>query len=148
LIEKLREKGAGNPLKCVQCGSCTSACPVNFIQEGFNPRRIVGSLARFSRIPNQDPWLCSTCSLCSERCPQGVDPLSIILVLRAVLYENGGTAPAGVLKMVEQVKETGLAFPPTLESSEKRRLLGLPEAGLSTEGLREVRRILSEAGFK
>ncbi|MGB9718602.1 MAG: 4Fe-4S dicluster domain-containing protein [Thermoproteota archaeon] len=148
MIETLREKEAGNPLKCVQCGSCTSACPVNRIQEGFNPRRIVGSLSRFNRIPDQDPWLCSTCSLCSERCPQGVDPLSIILVLRAVLYENGGKAPEEVLKMVEQVKETGLAFPPTLESRERRRLLGLPDAGLGAEGLREVRRILSEAGFK
>ncbi len=148
MIETLRKKGAGNPLKCVQCGSCTSACPVTLIREDFNPRRIVGSIARFNRLPDQDPWLCSTCSLCSERCPQAVNPFSIIMVLRSVLYENGGEAPLSILKMVEQVRETGLAFPLTPESREKRRLLCLPEAGLSEQGLSEVRRILREAGFK
>jgi biotin synthase-like enzyme len=70
------------------------------------------------------------------------------MALREVLYENNGEAPASILKMVEQVKETGLAFPFTPGSVEKRRLLGLPEAGVSSEGLREIRRILSEAGFK
>ncbi len=147
-MEKLREKGGGNPLKCVQCGSCTSACIVNSLEEGFNPRRIVGSIARFNRLPSQNPWLCSTCSLCTERCPQGVDPFSIIMALRTVLYENGGEAPEGILEMVEQVKKTGLAFPVGSESCERRRLLGLPEARLSEESLSEVRRILSEAGFK
>lgn len=148
MIETLRKKGAGNPLKCVQCGSCTSACPVTLIREDFNPRRMVGSIARFNRLPEQDPWLCSTCSLCAERCPQAVNPFSIVIALRTVLYENGGEAPAIILRMVEQVRETGLAFPLTPESREKRRLLGLPETGLSGEGLNEVRRILSEAGFK
>lgn len=148
MIEMLRKKVAGNPLKCVQCGSCTSACPVTLIREDFNPRRMVGSIARFNRLPDHDPWLCSTCSLCAERCPQTVNPFSIIMALRTILYENGGEAPASILRMVEQVKETGLAFPLTPESSERRRLLGLPEAGLSSEGVNEVRRILSEAGFK
>jgi len=147
-MERLREKGAGNPLKCVQCGACTSACMVNLLEEGFNPRRIVGSIARFNRLPDQDPWLCSTCSLCTDRCPQGVDPFSIIMALRAVLYENGGNAPSRVLKMVEHVKETGFALPVSPESSSRRRLLGLPEARLSEESLSEVRRILSEEGFK
>ncbi|MBO3798260.1 MAG: 4Fe-4S dicluster domain-containing protein [Thermoproteota archaeon] len=142
------KKGAGNPLRCMQCGSCTSACPVNTIREDFNPRRMVGSIARFNRLPDQDPWLCSTCSLCTDRCPQAVNPFSIIMALRAVVYENGGEAPAGILRMVEQVRETGLALPLTPESLERRRLLGLPEVGLSSEGLSEVRRILSEAGFK
>jgi heterodisulfide reductase subunit C len=147
-MERLREKGAGNPLKCVQCGACTSACMVNLLEEGFNPRRIVGSIARFNRLPDQDPWLCSTCSLCTDRCPQGVDPFSIIMALRAVLYENRGDAPSRVLKMVGHVKETGFALPVSPESSSRRKLLGLPEARLSEESLSEVRRILSEEGFK
>jgi len=50
--------------------------------------------------------------------------------------------------MVEHVKETGFALPVSPESSSRRRLLGLPEARLSEESLSEVRRILSEEGFK
>lgn len=146
MIETLRKKGAGDPLKCIQCGSCTSACIVNVVEEAFNPRKIVGSIARFDKAPDQDPWLCSTCSLCVERCPQGVNPLSIIMALRMVKYENGNAPPDMVVRLVEQVKKTGLAFPLSENVKEKRRLLGLPELGLSEEGLGEIRKILSEAG--
>lgn len=148
MMERLREKGAGNPLKCVQCGACTSACLVNLLEEGFNPRKIVGSIARFNGLPAQNPWLCSTCSLCTERCPQGVDPFSIIMALRAALYEDEGDAPGRILEMVEQVRKTGFALPVSPESNGRRRLLGLPEARLSEQSLSEVRRILSEEGFR
>lgn len=120
----------------------------NYLEEGFNPRRIIGSIARFNRLPDQNPWLCSTCSLCTDRCPQGVDPFSIIMVLRAVLYENGDNAPAKIVEMVKQVKKTGFALPVSPESNGRRRLLGLPEVRLSEESLSEVRRLLSEEGFR
>lgn len=148
MIDRLREKGAGDLLKCIQCGSCVSACIVNVVEEKFNPRKIIGSIVRFNKLPDQDPWLCSSCSLCVERCPQGVNPLSIIMALRTIRYENGNVLPSKVVELVEQVKKTGLAFPLSKEVEEKRRLLGLPESKMSEEGVGEVRRILSEAGFQ
>ncbi|MBO3840227.1 MAG: 4Fe-4S dicluster domain-containing protein [Thermoproteota archaeon] len=146
MINRLREKGVGDLLKCIQCGSCTSTCIVNLVDEKFNPRRIIGSIIRLNRLPDQDPWLCSACSLCVERCPQGVNPFSIIVSLRTIRYENGNALPNKVIELIEQVKKTGLAFPLSKEVKEKRKLLGLPEFGLSEEGLSEVRRILLEAG--
>ncbi|MEM2047906.1 MAG: 4Fe-4S dicluster domain-containing protein [Candidatus Jordarchaeales archaeon] len=146
MINRLREKGAGDLLKCIQCGSCTSACIVNLVDETFNPRKIISSIIRFNRLPDQDLWLCSTCSLCVERCPQGVNPLGVIMALRIIGCEDGNTLPPRVVELIEQVKKTGLAFPLSKEVEEKRKLLGLPEFGLREEGLSEVRRILSEAG--
>ncbi|MBO3800115.1 MAG: 4Fe-4S dicluster domain-containing protein [Candidatus Brockarchaeota archaeon] len=146
MINRLRERGAGNFLKCIQCGSCTSACIVNVVEEEFNPRKIIGSIVRFNKFPDQDPWLCSACLLCVERCPQGVNPFSIIVSLRTIRYENGNALPNKVIELIEQVKKTGLAFSLSKEVEEKRKLLGLPGFGLSEEGLSEVRRILLEAG--
>lgn len=145
-MDVLKSRGAGNPLKCIQCGSCTSACIVNFFDGSFNPRRIVGSLAKFGKPPRQNIWLCSTCSLCVDRCPQNVNPFSIILVLRSLDVNNG--VPEQVSTMVKRVRETGLAFSLSKDIVERRRLLGLPEAKVSGKGLEEVRKILSEAGLE
>ncbi|MCS7138601.1 MAG: 4Fe-4S dicluster domain-containing protein [Crenarchaeota archaeon] len=147
MISRLREKGAGDLLKCIQCGSCTSSCIVNTVYESFNPRRIIGSIVRFNKLPEQDPWLCSSCSKCVERCPQRVNPMSIIMALRMINYEDGNAFPSRVVEFVEQIKKSGLIFPLSKESNEKRRLLGLSELKIDEEGLNEVRKILSEAGF-
>ncbi|MEM2246987.1 MAG: 4Fe-4S dicluster domain-containing protein [Thermoproteota archaeon] len=147
MISRLKEKGAGDLLKCIQCGSCTSSCIVNAVNEYFNPRRIIGSIVRFNRLPDQDPWLCSSCSICVERCPQRVNPLSVIMALRMIKYENGNAPPSRVFELIEQIKKTGLAFPLSNEAYEKRRSLGLPELEMDEESLKEVKKILSEAGF-
>lgn len=147
LIELVKAKGGGNPLKCIQCGSCTSACIVNALNEVFNPRMIVGSIARFNRFPNQNLWLCSTCCVCVDRCPQGVNPFSIITALRRISYERG-EAPRKVIEMVETIKRTGLAFPLNEDIEKRRRLLGLPEIQINEDCLNEIRRIIEEAGFK
>lgn len=146
-MSRLREKGAGDLLKCIQCGSCTSSCIVNVVNESFNPRRIIGSIVRFNRPPDQDPWLCSSCSLCVERCPQRVNPLSVIMALRTIEYEDGNAPPHRVVELIEQIKKTGLAFPLSNESYEKRRNLGLSELKIGEYDLEEVNKILSEAGF-
>lgn len=121
---------------------------MNSVDAGFNPRKIIGSIARFNRFPNQNLWLCSTCSLCVERCPQAVNPLSIIIALRSILYENGNRVPEKLIEVIESIRETGLAFPPNDDARNRRRSLGLPEIKISDDGLNEVRRVLSEAGLR
>jgi len=144
LIEKLREKNAGGFLKCIQCGSCTSSCIVNVVDETFNPRMIIGSITRFGRLLSQDPWLCSACLKCVERCPQRVDPFSIMVALRLINYGDYGRLPNRVVEIIRQIKKTGFAFPINEEVREKRRILGLPEFEISEQGLNEIREILSE----
>lgn len=147
LISRIREKGVRDLLKCIQCGSCTSSCIVNMVDDSFNPRRIIGSIVKFNKLPKEDPWLCSSCSICVERCPQRVNPLSLLMALRVIKHEEGNAPPRRVIEFVEQIKKTGFAFPLRREASEKRRLLGLPEVEISENELSEVRKLLSEAGF-
>ena len=63
---------------CYQCGTCSSSCPVALITEGeYNPRKIIEqSLLGLKDllIKDQKPniWLCCTCQMCVEECPQNV----------------------------------------------------------------------------
>ena len=63
---------------CYQCGTCSSSCPVALITEGeYNPRKIIEqSLLGFKDLllKDQKPnvWLCCTCHMCVEECPQNI----------------------------------------------------------------------------
>lgn len=76
---------------CVQCGRCSSGCPVAFASP-HTPRKVV----RFLQIGRSDAashspflWFCATCQTCTVRCPRGVDVAGIMLALRRVGYEDG-----------------------------------------------------------
>jgi heterodisulfide reductase subunit C len=63
---------------CYQCGTCSSTCPVALITNGeYNPRKIIEqSLLGLKDLllKDQKPnvWLCCTCQMCVEECPQNV----------------------------------------------------------------------------
>lgn len=60
---------------CLECGKCTSSCPVARVGADYSPRKTVErfQLGLENRIPaGNDLWMCLTCYLCSERCPSDV----------------------------------------------------------------------------
>lgn len=76
---------------CVQCGRCSSGCPVAF-ESSDTPRKIIrflqlGEVERACRSPFV--WFCAVCQACTVRCPQGVDILEIMLRLRRMGLEKG-----------------------------------------------------------
>jgi heterodisulfide reductase subunit C2 len=76
---------------CVQCGRCSSGCPVAF-ESPDTPRKVlrflqIGRAEEVSRSPF--PWLCATCQACTVRCPRGVDVAGIMLSLRRKSYTEG-----------------------------------------------------------
>ncbi len=60
---------------CLDCGKCTSVCPVSKYDQEFSPRRIVekGVYEGFDELV-KDPitWECLTCNMCNLRCPADV----------------------------------------------------------------------------
>jgi Fe-S oxidoreductase len=77
---------------CVECGKCTTVCPVAKLDPNFAPRVIVvkalegmeGGLAQ-----NMDIWRCTTCSMCSQMCPYKVDYTEFIRGLRSESVLDG-----------------------------------------------------------
>jgi len=77
---------------CIQCGTCTGACPVKF-RSPLNIRRLVREAA-FTANPSPifkkpELWACTTCSTCSLRCPAGVKNVDLIMAIRNFLARQG-----------------------------------------------------------
>jgi len=60
---------------CLDCGKCTSICPVALRKPDFTPRNMIGRIAHepLENILYSDLiWDCLTCRSCRERCPADV----------------------------------------------------------------------------
>jgi len=69
---------------CVQCGRCSSGCPVAF-ESVHTPRKVIrflqmGLLEEAGKSPFL--WLCAMCQACTVRCPRRVEVAEIMLGLR------------------------------------------------------------------
>lgn len=109
---------------CYQCGACVADCPANNYSNTFNPRLILlKALLGFEDEligPESDIWDCTNCYTCSERCPQDVRPVDVIIALKNLCVE-GGLSPDLVPKISSSVKESGMTTKVT-SLAEKRRL--------------------------
>jgi Fe-S oxidoreductase/coenzyme F420-reducing hydrogenase delta subunit len=78
LIEKT------NIRQCLDCGKCSSSCPITRINPDFSPRMTVRRILTGSEdvFLDKDIWSCLTCGLCEERCPSNVRYVEFIRACR------------------------------------------------------------------
>jgi len=66
---------------CLQCGECTSICPIARVDPKYSPRETVNRILTGPEgeiLSDKSVWSCLTCGLCTERCPEDVNyPLFI-----------------------------------------------------------------------
>ncbi|MDY6973527.1 MAG: (Fe-S)-binding protein [Thermodesulfobacteriota bacterium] len=68
---------------CLDCGVCTSSCPVSRVFPDFSPRQIVERSLYELESPSDDTiWSCLTCAQCSVRCPAGINFPEFIRLIR------------------------------------------------------------------
>jgi heterodisulfide reductase subunit C2 len=104
--------GSEKLLKCFQCGTCTSDCPIARYSNTYRPRQIIrmAQLGLKERVLNSDTlWLCAACFTCTDRCPQDVEVASVIRVLRNLAAEKG-CVPAVFKEQAASVLESGYAY--------------------------------------
>lgn len=79
-----------NVYDCYQCGKCTAGCPVaQFTEEP--PSRILRLIQLNQKeqvLKSRTPYLCATCSTCSERCPMQIDVTRIMETIRIFAAKN------------------------------------------------------------
>jgi heterodisulfide reductase subunit C len=120
--------GSEKLLKCFQCGTCTSDCPVARFSDNYRPRTIIhmAQLGLKERVLSSDTlWLCAACFTCTDRCPQGVEVASVIRVLRNLAAENG-CIPQVFKDQAQSLLESGYAYKIPELRIKKRETLGLP----------------------
>jgi heterodisulfide reductase subunit C len=125
-ISKMR--GGEKLLRCFQCGTCTSDCPVARFSDTYRPRTIIrmAQLGLKERVLNSDTlWLCASCFTCTDRCPQGVEVASVIRVFRNLAAEKG-IVPTVFKEQAASVLESGYAYKIPELRIKKRETQGLP----------------------
>ena len=120
--------GGEKLLRCFQCGTCTSDCPVARFSDTYRPRQIIrmAQLGLRERVLNSDTlWLCAACFTCTDRCPQEVEVASVIRVLRNLAAEKG-MVPLVFKEQACSILESGYAYKIPELRIKKREILGLP----------------------
>jgi len=80
-------------LSCLQCGTCTGACPWN-LDASYNPRRILRELSLScgsDQSVDRAVWSCVTCNACGVVCPRGIKIVDVMQAVRALNVSTGKT---------------------------------------------------------
>ena len=120
--------GAENILRCFQCGTCTSDCPIARFSDTYRPRTLIhmAQLGLKDRVLNSDTlWLCAACFTCTDRCPQDVEVAAVIRVFRNLAAEKG-CIPQVFKDQAQSLIETGYAYMIPELRIKKRVSQGLP----------------------
>ncbi len=137
---------------CYQCGTCSSSCPVALVTEGeYNPRKIIEqSLLGLKDllIKDQKPniWLCCTCQMCVEECPQNVFLTEIFERIKNRIVSEGEPYPETFKTQAISVIENGLAIPLTQPIIRRREQLELPK--VESADINEIKKLLEATDFK
>jgi Fe-S oxidoreductase len=77
---------------CLECGKCTSVCPISRREATYSPRltveRVIWGEGE-ELLTDVLLWSCLTCQHCSERCPSDVHYVEFIRNLRALARGSG-----------------------------------------------------------
>lgn len=120
--------GGEKLMRCFQCGTCTSDCPIAKFSDTYRPRQIIRmtQLGLRERVLNSETlWLCASCFTCTDRCPQDVEVASVIRVLRNLAAERG-FIPQVFKEQASSILESGYAYKIPDLRIKKRETLGLP----------------------
>jgi len=122
--------GAEKLMRCYQCGTCSSDCPVAKRVQEFRPRNI----ARLAMYGQKDRllggdllWLCAGCYTCYERCPQEVHVSEIVSALRKLALNEGRMHPT-IKALMSSLSEMGYVYEIGEFENEMREEDGLPVA--------------------
>ena len=139
--------GGEKLMRCFQCGTCTSDCPIAEFSDTYRPRQIIrmAQLGLKDRVLKSDTlWLCAACFTCTDRCPQGVEVASVIRVLRNLAAEQGNV-PQVFKDQAASILADGYAYRIPELRVKKRDILGLPP--LPKGNVESIRKSLRDVGI-
>ena len=94
---------------CLECGKCTSVCPVAKYDPGYSPRGIIEyALLGFGDelVFNKELFSCLTCYTCQQECPSDVDFPVFVRKARSIAQDKGQhgvCAHSGQLQAVQRL---------------------------------------------
>ena len=159
---------AGDEVRtCIQCGTCSASCPTAHL---MNPsiRKLVKLCLEGRQkeaLHNETLWLCTSCLLCTVRCPRGIRPKMVVSALKELADREKILSPGrnydhlfnkqieefGRISELPLIGEFLLFYPQGTVQSIKVGLELLPKGKITLDreqvrGKDEVRRIMEELG--
>jgi len=134
-------------LTCIQCGRCTSSCPVARVVEEHNPRKLMEMIILGSRsdvLLGQLPWHCLSCFTCLDRCPQGGDVGETMFAIRNLAVRERNM-PRGTLVQAQSLFDTGRVVTPSRMALINRQRYGLGKE--PAVDVKDVQKILRKTCF-
>jgi heterodisulfide reductase subunit C len=88
-LEKIQEISGESIPSCIQCGICSSSCPM-VGEMDITPSQIM-SLTLFgdrSVLESKSIWICASCFNCKVRCPRELDLSKVAEALRQTVLRQ------------------------------------------------------------
>ncbi len=106
LSGKILEISGQNPHLCMQCGTCSASCTGIDLMD-LLPRQVMRliQLGNARALACRSIWICSTCLLCTARCPRGIDIARLMEALRVINLRKGNEVLAPEKIPVDLIKE-------------------------------------------
>ena len=100
--------------QCIQCGTCSSVCPVSAYMD-LTPRRLIAMSragARDDVLHSVSPWVCTSCYACTVECPKRIPITDIMHALRRIslrekTYPRRFTTPVMTREFVDMIHDRG-----------------------------------------
>ncbi len=133
--------------ECYQCARCTGSCPAMEVAPAFGPRETILKCLELGHekvVEDERLWLCCTCNVCEDRCPQKI-PIGDLLVALRNSAARRGNIPGRLAMAVELLAKTGRSMI-VHQLDAMRAHHGL--APLPAAPVDELRQILRKAGLQ
>ena len=89
-LEEIKEKSFSDEIsRCIQCGTCSSSCPMAAYMD-YPPRKIIQMVKHGFKdevLSSFTPWLCASCYNCQVRCPSNIKITDIMYTLKRKAIE-------------------------------------------------------------
>lgn len=119
-LDKVLAEGGENAAiaACMQCGTCSGGC-TNIDLMDMSPRTLVLMVQRgeWEKVLKSNAlWMCTSCQICTSRCPRGVRPADVIEAVKAIAIQEGIENDSTRFNQifVELVQKRGILFEPEI----------------------------------
>lgn len=77
--------------ECIQCGTCSSTCPVSLFMD-YTPRKLMAMIKagfRDEALRSHTIWICSSCYSCTVMCSAQIKITDVMYSLKRMAIEEG-----------------------------------------------------------
>ncbi|MBS3818222.1 4Fe-4S dicluster domain-containing protein [bacterium] len=90
-LEEIKDRSGCEEIdRCIQCGTCSSSCPMSVYMD-YTPRKIMYMIKngfKEETLHSFTPWLCASCYSCQVRCPVQIKITDVMYALKRMAIEE------------------------------------------------------------